>query len=524
MSFVTWQYALLLGGVFATFWCLPARGRLPVLFAASYWFYGSWDARFLALLLTSTVCDYFCALAIDGIRRPARLVVLANSLPLAWLGICTLTHAGRAAPGPGAYVAATIFSLSFSTLYQIFWKLDVARRRRAFLTLSVGVGIGALGFFKYFEFFIDSIVAVLVAMGWRPEWRLFEIVLPVGISFYTFQSLSYTVDVFRGTTKPTRSLVTFATYLAFFPQLVAGPIERSGHLLPQLTSWPSWKSENLTLGIRWILIGCFKKVFVGDNCAMLANYAFDPETALDAPWALLGVLAFAFQIYGDFSGYSDIARGSARLLGIDLSPNFRLPYLARGPSEFWQRWHITLSTWFRDYVYVPLGGNRRGVGLTLRNLWITMLLAGLWHGANWTFVLWGAYHAALLSLYRFVPLLYGMSETSGPRSIPSISWMFCLTLIGWAIFRCEDMAQLGRWFAAFGTWDSASTPDWLGPLGWWLLHVVPLLLVQFGTWRSGDEAATDRWPWPVRGVVYALMFLLIVSSTSGDQEFIYFQF
>ncbi len=265
-------------------------------------------------------------------------------------------------------------------IYELLWRLPAEKQRRAFLLLSICSNLGVLVFFKYFNFFTGSLEVLLAKIGWNPGWTLLHIILPVGISFYTFQSISYAVDVYRGIAKSSRDFFTFAAFVSFFPQLVAGPIERRNDLLPQLEKPAKFKIAGIHYGLRLILVGLFKKVFVADNCALLANYAFDSKTQLNGQWALLGVLAFAFQIYGDFSGYTDIARGSARLLGIRLNLNFNFPYFAASPSDFWRRWHITLSVWFRDYVYIPLGGNRHGALKTFRNLWITMLLAGLWHG------------------------------------------------------------------------------------------------------------------------------------------------
>jgi len=387
--------------------------------------------------------------------------------------------------------------------------------------------LGALGFFKYFNFFAGSLSDLLTHLGWDPGWTLPHIILPIGISFYTFQSISYAVDVYRGVAKPSNDFFTFAAFVSFFPQLVAGPIERRNDLLPQLETPRKFEITDIHIGLRLILIGLFKKVFVADNCAMLVNYAFDSKTILNGPWALLGVLAFAFQIYGDFSGYTDIARGSARLLGIQLNRNFKFPYFAANPSDFWRRWHITLSFWFRDYVYIPLGGNREGALKTFRNLWITMLLAGLWHGARWTFVLWGAYYAALLTLYHVVPVLNRLSEpekNSRGQRIAGAFLMFAFTLVGWAIFRSNNITQLTGWFAAFGNWNSSVATGWVKPGCWWLLHVVPLLLLQAATWKARDEMELGRFPWPVRGLIYTLLFLLVAGSVAPDVEFIYFQF
>jgi len=527
MSFNSWPYGVFLGIVFLLYWQLPWRGRLVLLLGASYFFYGFWDVRFLALLLTSTTIDYYCGLAINGRRDGVAKVALTACLPAIWLTICATTPGRRAEVHHWIIGAALAFPMVFTGAYEIFWRLPEVRQRRAFLLLSIVTNLGVLGFFKYFNFFADSLSGLLGQFGWRPDWVLPHIILPVAISFYTFQSIAYSVDIYNGKAKPAQSLLTFAAYLSFFPQLVAGPIERPNHLLPQFEKSATWDIGHLHAGLRLILIGVFKKVFVADNCAMVANYVFSNEPGLNGPWAILGVIAFAFQIYGDFSGYTDIARGSARLLGIELSPNFNSPYSARSPSEFWQRWHITLSTWFRDYVYIPLGGNRCGPARMLVNLWITMLLAGLWHGASWTFILWGAYHAALLTLYRWTPALRNLSESKEGLAwrIPAgVALMFPLTLAGWAIFRSHDPGQLHHWLQALANWSTPAPAGWLKPAGWLLLHAGPLLLLQAAAWRQPDEIAFENLPWVLRGVVYAVFFLGITTTLSLDYEFIYFQF
>ena len=525
MSFVSWQYALFLPAVVLLYWQLPWRGRIFLLLAASYFFYGMWDVRFLALLLTTTVVDYFGALAIAGERKSALKVISFGLLPFCWLAGCAIFHSAQQAVAGEIIFAAAIFPVAYGALYQWLWRLPVERQRRAFLVLSLCSNLGVLGFFKYFNFFAASLETLLAKAGWNPGWTLLHIILPVGISFYTFQSISYAVDVYRGVAKPSRDFFTFAAFVSFFPQLIAGPIERRNDLLPQLETPVTFEIADIHYGLRLILIGLFKKVFVADNCALLANYAFDPKTILNGQWALLGVLAFAFQIYGDFSGYTDIARGSARLLGIRLNRNFNFPYFAASPADFWRRWHMTLSFWFRDYVYIPLGGNRHGALKTFRNLWITMLLAGLWHGASWTFVLWGGYYAALLTLYHAAPRLNRLAEPEkNPRWKIALgaALMFAFTLVGWAIFRSKNLEQLAGWFAAFGNWQA--TLEWAKPFYWWLLHVVPLLLLQMASWKSRDEVEFAHFPWPLRGLVYAVLFLLVASSVAPDAEFIYFQF
>jgi D-alanyl-lipoteichoic acid acyltransferase DltB (MBOAT superfamily) len=272
-------------------------------------------------------------------------------------------------------------------------------------------------------------------------------------------------------------------------------------------------------------VGFFKKVFVADNCALLANYVFNPSASLNAAWALIGCLAFAFQIYGDFSGYTDIARGSAKLLGVNLVQNFHFPYLARNPSDFWSRWHISLSTWFRDYVYIPLGGNRGSHGQTVRNLMAAMLLAGLWHGASWVFVIWGAYHGVLLILYRYGPLQWLQRKQYDPgwHSRLALPVMFSFTLIGWAIFRSPTLDHFWAWLTALGNWGPAALP-WLTSWWWLAIHVTPLILLQILTANFADETKFMRLPWMARGIIYSILILLIVSSTASDREFIYFQF
>ena len=545
MSFTSWQFAALLLGVFALYWRLPWRGRIWLLLGASYFFYGAWDARFLALHFTTTIVDFYAALAMEKRRIALKQVAAMTSLPALWMLACKAVHVqGHDVAWP--HLAPVIaLPMLFCALYTVLWRVPEQRQRKAFLMLSLGSNLVVLGFFKYFNFFASSLVHALDALGWRTGWTLPHILLPVGISFYTFQAMSYTIDVYRGHTKSVADFPLFAAFLAFFPQLVAGPIERAHQMLPQFATPREWDPAAFHRGGRLLLFGFFKKVFVGDNCALLANYAFAQDTPLNGPWALLGVLAFAVQIYGDFSGYTDIARGSAQLLGFRLNHNFRLPYFAQGPSDFWRRWHITLSAWFRDYVYIPLGGNRGGTFATLRNLGLTMVLAGLWHGANWTFILWGAYHGALLIIFRLVPPLHAMESAKTGWRVPlGTAVMFALTLVGWAIFRCGSLTQLGHWFAAFGHWQGTSgigwskpaigevlaTPavnvavDWLKPALWFAIHALPLALLQFAARHSGDESDNDKWSWPARGVIYVLMFLAVASSTSGEVEFIYFQF
>ncbi|MCL4503537.1 MAG: MBOAT family protein [Deltaproteobacteria bacterium] len=525
MSFISWQYLLFLPLIFLLYWVLSGRKRLLLLLAASYVFYGCWDVRFLALVLATTVIDFLCGLSIDGIRTTPLKALLLALLPASWTGVCFLALPA-AGISPGVLGVAAGLGMLFFAAHEALWAWGGERRRRYFLFLSVGFCLTILGFFKYFGFFVESARSLLEYAGLQPGPVLLKIILPVGISFYTFQSLGYVFDIYRGVAPACRDFITFAVFDAFFPQMVSGPIERGHNLIPQLSADRRFQPAYLQDGLSMMLVGFFKKVFVADNCAVLANYAFAPATHLNGYWAVLGVIAFAFQIYGDFSGYTDIARGSAKLLGIDLVENFRFPYLAQNPSDFWSRWHISLSNWFRDYLYIPLGGNRGGKWQTLRNLGVTMLLAGLWHGASWVFVLWGAYHGALLIVYRFPPLnrLDGKEKGFSGRALVAVPLMWLLVLVGWAIFRSADLNQLWSWLAALAHWQTSLALPWRSSVTWLLIHTVPLILLQLLTLKYRHETGLRQLSWPVKGLVYVVLVFLVVSSSEQDREFIYFQF
>lgn len=525
MSFISWQYLIFLPLFFILYWTLSGRKRLLLLLAASYVFYGCWDVRFLALVLATTAIDFLCGLSIDGQRTAPFKSLLLALTPAAWTGLCYLFLPSSGLPLAVVGVAAGL-GLLFFAAHEALWTWAGERRRQYFLILSVCFCLTILGFFKYFGFFVESARTLLTAAGLQTGPVLLKIILPVGISFYTFQSLGYVFDIYRKVAPACGDFILFATFDAFFPQMVSGPIERGHQLIPQLAADHRFQPAYLQDGLSMMLVGFFKKVFVADNCAVLANYAFDPANHLNGYWAILGVVAFAFQIYGDFSGYTDIARGSARLLGIDLVENFRFPYLAQNPSDFWSRWHISLSNWFRDYLYIPLGGNRGSSWQTLRNLGVTMLLAGLWHGASWIFVLWGAYHGALLILYRFPPLkvFSGKHDRFSWRSLVAVPLMWVFILVGWAIFRSTDLHQLWAWLAALGHWQTSLALPWKSSLSWLLLHTVPLILLQLLTLKHRHETGLRHLPWPVKGLVYLMLVLLVVSSSEQDREFIYFQF
>jgi alginate O-acetyltransferase complex protein AlgI len=387
LPFNSITFAVFLAIVLVVYWSVQPKLRNVVLVVSSYIFYGWWDWRFLSLLAISTLVDF-------NIGR--------------WLG-----------------------------------RTDGLRARRRLMWLSVAVNLGILGTFKYLNFFTDSLTNMFDAIGWEADPITLNVILPVGISFYTFQTMSYTLDVYRRRIEPTNDPVAFATYVAYFPQLVAGPIERAQHLLPAIinTDRVFPRDNERREAIRLILFGLAKKVVLADGVAEIANRAFNESDTASSVTLATGVLAFAIQIYGDFSGYTDIARGVSRLLGIDLVLNFTEPYLSRNITEFWRRWHISLSNWLRDYLYISLGGNRKGVRKTYRNLMITMLLGGLWHGASWNFVIWGGLHGLYLVVHKLARGATTADHEPRWRDVPSILATNAAVLFAWIFFRAETVDQ-----------------------------------------------------------------------------------
>ncbi len=465
-SYVFWAFLAVLLALHAI---LRGRARKALLLVASYVFYGYWDWRFLGLIALSTLSDFAAAQLIDRSTDRAH--------------------------------------------------------KRAWLTAALTLNLGILGFFKYFDFFIGSVSSVLEAAGLPGLKPVLNVVLPVGISFYTFQTMSYTIDVYRGNLKPSRNLLDFALFVSFFPQLVAGPIERATSLLPQIVSPRQRTAADLPEGAFLVLSGLFRKVVIADNLAAIANGIFsaDPST-LTGPEVVVGVYAFAFQIYGDFSGYSAIARGVARWLGYDLMVNFRMPYLSVSPSDFWRRWHISLSSWLRDYLYIPLGGNRHGTWNTYRNLMLTMLLGGLWHGAAWTFVAWGAFHGLILVAYRLLAGRRGEVRRPLLARLPSMVLMFQLVAVSWLLFRAESIGQaFTMGVRAFS--DFTVTPLAVGGFATVAFFALPLMAFELWLEEKEDLMALLRGPWLGRAALAALCVLMLVFFPAPVQyEFIYFQF
>jgi D-alanyl-lipoteichoic acid acyltransferase DltB (MBOAT superfamily) len=470
-SFVFWAFFCL---VLTAYRLSGHRTQNRLLLVASYIFYGFWDWRFLFLMFFSTVVDFFVARWLHG--------------------------------------------------------LTDERKRGLLLKVSLAVNLSLLGFFKYYGFFANEMNALLMNLGLNSYLPILKIVLPVGISFYTFQTISYTVDVYRRQTTPARSFFDFALYVSFFPQLVAGPIERSTDLLPQVEKPRTVSAGDVREGLYHIVFGLFKKVVVADNMAVLANSVFSQSLAeLTAAEVLLGTYAFAFQIYGDFSGYSSIAQGLARMMGFKLMWNFRMPYFAVSPSDFWQRWHISLSSWLRDYLYIPLGGNRGGKFATARNLSLTMLLGGLWHGANWTYIAWGAIHGAVLIVYRVFPRL-GDSRAATPtlgvwmRIIRALIF-FHIVCVTWIFFRAENVTQaVGMITTLF------STAGWTDPFVSYaaallVFFVIPFQLYELWLERKADQLALLNQRVWVQGAMYVYFILMMITFVPGTpQVFIYFQF
>ncbi len=410
------------------------------------------------------------------------------------------------------------------------------RGKKRYLALSIFVNLALLGVFKYYNFFLENFLAFGRVLNIPLHGPALKIILPVGISFYTFQTMSYTIDIYYERIKPTRDKLNFALFVAFFPQLVAGPIERARHLLPQIEK-PRTVSRTLFYeGCYLIFWGLFQKVFVADNLARIVDPVFARTQYTHGFEILIGLYAFAFQIFCDFAGYSNIARGLCKCMGFEIMVNFNLPYFARNPSDFWQRWHISLSTWIRDYLYIPLGGNRKGVLKTLRNLMVTMILGGLWHGAAWTFVFWGVYHGTILVVYHLKESLLdpviakkdraGRSWRSRAAVFFETAFFFHVVCIGWLIFRAQSVQQvvlMGK--ALFTNWQWHDVPaSW--PLFVQMLSYSAVLLgIQMYQYMKHDLMAVYKLPWPVKSVCYyVLLMLLIIFGVSDAQDFIYFQF
>lgn len=475
MLFNSIQFAVFFLVVYGLYIHLDHKWQNRMLLIASYVFYGSWDWRFLSLIIISTLVDYYCGLKIYHSK---------------------------------------------------------GRRRKRFLFYSVFANLSILGFFKYFNFFAENLQLLLNNFGFNLQPHFLNIILPVGISFYTFQTMSYTIDIYKEKLEPTTRFFDFALFVSFFPQLVAGPIERARHLLPQILNPRKLNLNKFYLGCYLIFWGLFLKIVVADNLAKIVDSAFGAPPPYNGIKVLLALYAFAFQIFGDFAGYSNIARGLGKCMGFDIMVNFRLPYFATNPKEFWHRWHISFSTWLRDYLYIPLGGSKRGVFNTYRNLAITMLLGGLWHGAKWTFVIWGAYQGLLLIIHRlFSPILAKIPEFRSKLLartwyLVRVVFFFQLVCLGWLIFRAQNVQQIYQMLQSLIynfriaarirlDWDSY----------YLVLFSLPLIFFQVIQFWKNDLLAIYRGKRMVKIFFYYTIILLIMAfGVFGENKFIYFQF
>lgn len=498
MTFTTLTFVLFLGAVWSVYWLLSHRAaQNGLLLAASYVFYGWWDWRFCSLMLVSSAVDYFAGL---------------------WLG-----------------------------------RLQRRSARRVVLGLSLLTNLGLLGFFKYFNFFIDSAGSALAALGLQPNLPSLNVILPVGISFYTFQTLSYTIDVYWRRIEPTRSILDFFAYVAFFPQLVAGPIERAAHLLPQFTLPRTFDERFARDGLRLILWGFAKKLVLADNLARLVDAAYDQPAEATGPALVAATIAFAFQIYCDFSAYSDIAIGTARLFGFRLMRNFAHPYFSQDLGEFWRRWHISLSTWFRDYVFIPLGGSRPHPRhgpwaklFTARNILATFVISGLWHGASWNFVIWGTIHGIgvlpVLLASRSggaEPKRRASDTPGGERDLPPagvlcrMAGVFTLVCAAWVFFRADSLGDACTVYGRVFTDER-----WLTHAGqmlhllfdqdhhlWTSIHLIAFVAIEWLSRRREHPLQLCGWPRGLRWTVYTLMvYDILMFGTRAGGAFIYFQF
>lgn len=479
MFFNSFEYAIFLPIIFIIYWFILNKNlKLQNLFLliSSYFFYSCWDWKFLFLLAFSTILDYISGLKI------------------------------------------------YNSNTQI--------NKKIWLIISVSINLGFLGFFKYYNFFIESFADLIQKLGFTAHYSTLNIILPVGISFYTFHGLSYVFDIYNKKIEPSHNWIEYALFVSFFPLLVAGPIERATHLLPQIEKPRKFNYELAVSGLKQILWGLFKKIVIADNCAKAVNLIFNSYESQSGGTLFLGAILFSFQIYGDFSGYSDIALGSGKLLGIKLIKNFNYPYFSRSIAEFWRRWHISLSSWFKDYLYIPLGGSKGGTIKRIRNTFIIFLVSGFWHGANWTFILWGGLNALfILPSIIFKTNRNNMDIVAKGKILPNfkeffqIVYTFLLASFAWIFFRSESLSQAFSYINKM--FNSIHLPD----LSIFNLSLFPLLLLLILVEWKGREnnyaieklfyksKTCIRW-----GFYYILIILMLVFGQKNSQEFIYFQF
>ena len=478
MLFNSINFALFLPIVFILYW-FATKGTLRLqnilLLVSSYFFYACWDWRFMFLLILSTLLDYYTGIKIHEAANQRK---------------------------------------------KLFW-----------LWLSIGINLGFLGVFKYYNFFAESFADGLSLLGFKTNLGSLQVILPVGISFYTFHGLSYVIDLYKNRIKPERNFIDYSVFVSFFPLLVAGPIERATHLLPQILKKREFDYLKAVDGLRQILWGLFKKIVIADNCAEYANTIFNNSSDYSGSTLVLGALFFTFQIYCDFSGYSDIALGTARLFGIDLLRNFAFPYFSRDIAEFWRRWHISLSSWFKDYLYIPLGGSRGGMWIKIRNTFIIFLVSGFWHGANWTFIIWGFLNA----LYIMPSIILNTNRThlniaAKGRLLPTFNELFQMTttfglaVFAWIFFRAENIGHALQYISGIFSKSLFTIPT-IGPSNLIILIIIFMSVEWLGREQQYAIAKLGlKWKRSIRYLMYYAIILTIIAFGGKEQAFIYFQF
>ena len=484
MLFNSFEYLIFLPITFIIYWFVlkkSHKGQNVLLLLASYLFYGWWDYRFLSLILLSTLVDYFVGIAI--------------------------------------------------------FNNQTVKKRKLLVGISIVFNLGLLGVFKYFNFFIESWVDAWNLLGIEMHKTTLQVILPVGISFYTFQTLSYTLDIYRRELEPTKNFIAFAAYVSFFPQLVAGPIERASKLLPQILNKRTFNYENAVLGMRLMLWGFFKKIVIADGVAPYVDDIFINYASYSGGTLIFGAVLFAFQIYGDFSGYSDIAIGTAKLFGINLMRNFNYPYFSRDIAEFWRRWHISLSTWFRDYLYIPLGGSKVSRGKQIRNVFIIFLVSGFWHGANWTFIFWGGINALF-----FIPVMLSgnnrkhLDAVAIDRLLPSIKegaqmlFTFVITTFAWIFFRADSLTHAWNFLKSIIQKDQffqlSSNETYNNSIRPLLIYLIFFLIIEW-IHRNREDVVGNFFKNRslIRYMYYFLIgFIILINIKNEATNFIYFQF
>ena len=478
MFFNSFHFAVFFIGVFFLYWFVfNKKLKIQNLFLVfcSYFFYACWDWRFLFLLIFSTFLDYFSGIQIARVSKKTQ---------------------------------------------KKFW-----------LILSVGLNLGFLGFFKYYNFFVESFAELLQAIGFTPHLTTLNIILPVGISFYTFHGLSYVFDIYYDRIKPTYNWVDYTLFVSFFPLLVAGPIERATHLLPQVQKERVFNYQKTVDGLKQILWGLIKKMVIADNCAEQVNVIFANHETMSGSTLAMGAILFAFQIYGDFSGYTDIALGTARLLGFELLKNFNYPYFSRSIAEFWRRWHISLTTWFRDYLYIPLGGSRKGMAKTIRNTFVIFLVSGFWHGANWTFLIWGGLNALFIMPSIVLKTnRHNLDVVAQGRILPSFKEFaqllitFLLASFAWIFFRAESVSIAFAYVSEIFSPSFFTVPDIVTGK---IIFLIALFLIVEWSGRSDNyaiEKIGSTWCRSFRWTFYYIIIIVWMLFYATNEQFIYFQF